>query len=585
MDRIEELTWRLADGSLTSADEGELAALVAGNAADTDRHLAILRLEAALRGLTPAPDVAAAALDEARSQLEQDLERSVMRSIGQLPEPAWRKRRLSRRWLVASLAAVLLLALGIGWWWIRPDADPHLPRLVSATAEVELHDHDGRTMPATANRPLAPDQTIVTHDDDRAVIAYPDATQVALFGSSRLLIGRSPAGSKRLELRSGGMHLDVQPQPAGRPLIVATPAGEVQVLGTRFRLATGQERTRIEMEEGKVAFVNRADGRRVEVSQGAYVVAADDPAPLTVQPLPPTLSAPLWSRAKTGHALAVSSNGRLAVGGRHGGLLLLDARTGGILSDWSNTKGARGPLPEAAILASDDPGGTFFSVSTRGELQRWNAASGQAEALALEGEVGPLRALSADGRWLAVSVGGGWQKEMRLWRLDAGDLPVLVRDWAAKNDLWSAALAPRGKLAAFGTRIGKLHLQEVESGTERWQRQAGRAAITRAAISPDEQWLAIYSRELGIQVCSAVTGEPAVSWIPEGPAARWLAFSPDGGTLAAALGDDTVRLWSIAERRPTLIVQVGRHGVKQIAFTPDGRLVTAGNDVAVWEVR
>ena len=40
---------------------------------------------------------------------------------------------------------------------------------------------------------------------------------------------------------------------------------------------------------------------------------------MSVQPLPPTLSAPLWSRKKTGNALAISADSRrLAVAGRHG---------------------------------------------------------------------------------------------------------------------------------------------------------------------------------------------------------------------------------------------------------------------------
>jgi WD40 repeat protein len=264
----------------------------------------------------------------------------------------------------------------------------------------------------------------------------------------------------------------------------------------------------------------------------------------------------------------------------------LDAHTGQVIADLSNTKGADGPHPHAALLAFADADQRLVSVAPDGALYAWSLAEGSAQAVALEGEVGPLRALAADGRLLAVSLGGGWQKEVRLWRVSAADHSAeIVRDLAAKNDVWSAAFAPRGSLFAYGTRIGRLHLQSVESGEELWQRQVGHAAITRLAISADERWVAVYSRDAGIQLLSAVTGEPVASWMPEGPAARWLTFSPDSRTLAAAPADDTVRLWSVDDRRATLIVETGRHGARQLAFTPDGRLATAGNNVALWEVR
>jgi WD40 repeat protein len=76
------------------------------------------------------------------------------------------------------------------------------------------------------------------------------------------------------------------------------------------------------------------------------------------------------------------------------------------------------------------------------------------------------------------------------------------------------------------------------------------------------------------------------SWLRDGAAARSLVFSPDSSQLAAGLADRTVRFWSIPDGRPTLIIETGRGGAEQIAFTPEGRrLATAGHDTAaVWEL-
>jgi ferric-dicitrate binding protein FerR (iron transport regulator) len=595
MDRLEELTARLLDGPLASAEKAELAAILADDPAAQAGHIALLRLEAALRGLGPAPDVAAATLERMQRESSTDLERSVMQTIGSLPTPRWTQAAVvktldkrSRRATLFAVAASLLLFASLGGWWLRKGAieREQFPAITSATAAVEVIDTTDRSRSVVVGMRLGDGQSLRTQDDDQAVLEYADGTRVELFGPSQLVVELGPHGAKRLRLIRGGMELDVRRQPVGRPLVVITPEGEAEVLGTKFRIAAGTDRTRIEMQEGTVAFLHRADGRTVEVSEGAFLVAESKPEPVAVHPLPPKLSAPLWSHKKLGRAMALSADGaRLAVAGHHGGGVLFDADTGEVLVDHSLRKGEidTARYPRLLAFAPDDR--TLWSVDRHGTVEQWNLEAGTRVPVSLGVDVGELRAFDGSGRLFGHTLGKGHQRPLLLWDVSDATSPRRLHEWRGKEDLWGAAISPNGKSAAIGTRVGKLHWFDVASGEERWQVQAGSTAIMRLVISADERYLAYWSAQEGIQLWSPTEQRLITTWFPEAPGVMSMAFSPDGRWLAAGLSDRTVRLWSTADHRPALLIELPGDRAEQLVFTRDGRrLATCGGDVAVWEL-
>jgi WD40 repeat protein len=71
-------------------------------------------------------------------------------------------------------------------------------------------------------------------------------------------------------------------------------------------------------------------------------------------------------------------------------------------------------------------------------------------------------------------------------------------------------------------------------------------------------------------------------------AVNWVAFSPDGKTLAAGDADNTVRLWHVATHRMIGGSLTGHGGsVTSVAFSPDGKTLASGSydlTVRLWNV-
>ncbi|HEX9736389.1 MAG TPA: TIR domain-containing protein [Thermoanaerobaculia bacterium] len=201
--------------------------------------------------------------------------------------------------------------------------------------------------------------------------------------------------------------------------------------------------------------------------------------------------------------------------------------------------------PEGTVtnLAFGPRGLLAAATGSSPTVRLWRSPGEPAAAIPTghEKRIGAL-AISRDGERLAS---GGWDREIRLWSLDAGgeEEPLV-----GQENRWvrSLAFSPDGDRLAAGDRFGDVTL---------WNLRSGR---------PEGDPLSGHRFEAA---CLAV------------------AFDAAGTHLAAGYEDGVIALWDLVEGRPVGRIPTGQ-AVLSVAFDADGtRLVSGGGGgLALWDV-
>lgn len=185
----------------------------------------------------------------------------------------WRPWRRAAS-LVASAAALLVL---VGGMFLLPRADAPVGHIVSVDAPDgdagQLHRPDQRSEPLAIGLPI--------RAGDRVAVALGAAIEVR-FSNEDTRLGLGSRTTVRVTAQTDGVHLgldtgslvaQVAPQPPGKRLHVATPHSAITVLGTRFCVATRDERTSVEVDHGSVEVSTADAGETAQVAAGERVVA------------------------------------------------------------------------------------------------------------------------------------------------------------------------------------------------------------------------------------------------------------------------------------------------------------------------
>lgn len=289
-----------------------------------------------------------------------------------------------------------------------------------------------------------------------------------------------------------------------------------------------------------------------------------------------------------GHSLAFSPNGAALAYTqiRTSMAYLRDLKTGKITASF-------GPASPPFFAIAISPDGAMLASEHRGKVKLWDVATG-ANTATFEGRrphlTGPGAASVAfsppDGAVLAVRNGS---PSVKLWNLSTGDnYADLEHD--GDTEVYAMAFSPTGTRLVTGSGDGMVKLWDVATGNlvETLERVPG--WVGGVAYSPDGTTLAIRDGYSGTIKLFDVKTWRSVATIDYaagriGYSGRYIAFSPDGATLAFAVHRSLI-LWDV-ETLAQIDSLAHESDVVAIAFSPDGKTLASGSNNAgfnLWDV-
>lgn len=187
-------------------------------------------------------------------------------------------------------------------------------------------------------------------------------------------------------------------------------------------------------------------------------------------------------------------------------------------------------------------------------------------------------AWSPDGRMLAAGA-----VDYAVWRAD-GTLVASI--YPGGTPSWGMAWTPDSQRLALGDENGTVALYSATGEASAvWHDNGPVGSLGSLAFASDGRTLAVGSRD-SVRLLRVADPQADPLVLQTGTDAD-VAWSPDGGVLAAGDRGDVVRLWRTDGTQQAVLDGCGSP-LLDLAWSPDGKTLTAGtagNSVCVWQVR
>ncbi|MCE9568147.1 MAG: FecR domain-containing protein [Planctomycetes bacterium] len=604
MNRIDELTDRLIDGTLTDAEGTELESLIGADPSARDRYLALLNVEAALRGLRTDLDLAAATVRRIEAERAERTATTVMAEIADSPAPKWSRRSSSRRWrwaVVTAIAAALL----VGVWLLNPapnnPAPPANPgvtktdvaRIRTLSGSVEILNL-GESVATTADQSLVLGQTVRTVGEDSvAVLEFPDGTRLELQPDTTVrftAVGDENGTPRKLFLVNGQLTAVV----TGGRTVVGTGAADVVARNGSFSMGTsGPESVRVEPRDGDVQVVRGEPAKPMSLSPGHAAFVRDEITPIHIEPRFRIDTTPRNRLDFPGAStVAFAAEGQEVWAG--------SARQ---LVRWRIGSEGRGTGVQRELFTPPVKNDGYLAVITpdRRSLVACRVDDKEDRLVVRDLPTGDVRhmipvrvteprflCVSPDATWVATA-GSKPNRTVRVWETATGRERFT---YEPETSTFCMASTPDGRLLALDvTDLGrgsnnKVVFLNAATGEKAFSLPTQRRVVTALAFTTDGRFMAAGFNG-AVQIWD-VPGRQLVRTI-EGfeRGVMCLAFDPGAKLLAAGTGDGQAWLWSVETGKRVQVIETGNRGVRALAFSPDGKtIVTATNKapVALWDV-
>lgn len=174
----------------------------------------------------------------------------------------------------------------------------------------------------------------------------------------------------------------------------------------------------------------------------------------------------------------------------------------------------------------------MFSAGTEGVISMWNLESGRSSVFATPGSTVDILVVSRDGKYLAAGTRDG---RIIIYEVDNRQASYVLHE-SSGNSVLALDFGEENKILASGDLQGNVLVWDFMSRSMMNNLRGHRARITE------------------------------------------LKFSPDGGILASASNDGSVRMWETADLNNQPIVLNANSGfVFCVAFSPDGEHILTGS--------
>jgi WD40 repeat protein len=242
------------------------------------------------------------------------------------------------------------------------------------------------------------------------------------------------------------------------------------------------------------------------------------------------------------------------------------------------------------------PGGRMLvSGGSEGTVRIWSTQPLSRLDFALRGHRGSISALAVDPR-TGVVISGGNDGSLRMWDLatrkqlrtplapGSGRATRVLEPESVEVD--DVAVGSDGRLLVSGGEDGRVRLWNALTGKEMGAPIRAAVRVWAVAISPDERMLASGGPDDTIRLWNVRDHRPMGVLRGHSDAVRDLAFTPDG-TLVSASWDKTIRLWDVQTHKQVAVLRGHTGLIFGVAVSPDGRTLASGGDdtVRLWDLR